>query len=287
MDDLLQFLSPLRYPGGKGSLSPVMKNIIETNLLYDGTYIEPYAGGAGIALDLLYNEYMKIVLINDLDFSIFAFWYSVLNNPNELCKMIREIKVDVKNWKKQKKVQLNKNKHTILDVGFSTFFLNRTNRSGILNGGIIGGYNQNGTWKINARFNKDDLIKRILKASNYRHRIELYNLDAGKFILKMRKSLPTNSLLYIDPPYYIKGKDLYKHHYIHKDHVSISKIIKNIKKQNWIVTYDNVPQISELYKENRQIQYSLYYSAAIKQKGTELMIFGDRLAIPKNLSIIK
>ncbi len=275
------YYSPLRYPGGKAKLSKFMKLILEQNKILDGVYIEPYAGGSGIALELLMNEYVNKIIINDLDYSIYSFWYSVLNHSTELCEMIKDTPVDVATWKYQKYVQQEKEKHSILDVGFSTFFLNRTNRSGIIKGGVIGGNQQNGKWKMDVRFNKIDLITRISKISRYKDRIELYNQDACVFIDNIRKGQTKKTLFYIDPPYYVKGKELYEHHYNHDDHVNISNIIKSIKNQNWIITYDYVPQICELYEGLRQIQYSLSYSVAIKQKGTEVMIFDNNLKIPK------
>ena len=279
--DTMQYLSPLRYPGGKSKLSDFMKLIIEKNSLSDGIYVEPYAGGAGIAFDLLFNEYVKKIIINDLDYSIYSFWFSVLNHPEELCALIQNKDVNINNWKKQKEVQRKKYDFSILDVGFSTFFLNRTNRSGIIRGGAIGGTNQKGKWKIDARYNKEELISRILRISKYKNRIDLFNLDACAFIPMVGRKLPNKTLFYIDPPYYIKGKELYEHHYNYEDHLIVSEIIKGIDLQNWIITYDYVPEICEIYHGFRQKKYPITYTAAIKQSGTEIMIFDNNLVLPR------
>ena len=154
----MNFYSPLRYPGGKGKVADYFKQIFRENFLYDGIYVEPYAGGASVALSLLFNEYASKIIINDIDRSIFSFWHSVLNNTDELCKLIFDTPVTVDNWEIQRHVQKNKHQQNLLEVGFSTFYLNRTNRSGIISAGIIGGRQQTGEWKIDARFNKKNLI---------------------------------------------------------------------------------------------------------------------------------
>ncbi|PKA02435.1 DNA adenine methylase, partial [Leptospira ellisii] len=230
--------SPLRYPGGKGKVADYFKQIFKDNLLYDGFYVEPYAGGASVALSLLFNEYASKIVINDIDYSIFSFWHSVLHDTDRLCKRIRDTEVTVENWEKQQKIQKEKSKHNSLKVGFSTFFLNRTNRSGILRAGIIGGKQQNGNWKIDARYNKSELIRRIERIAQYKDKIDLHNEDAVKLVKVLRKKLPEKTLFYFDPPYYVKGKDLYLNYYNDSDHQNIASEISKIDKQKWIITYD-------------------------------------------------
>ena len=185
----MDYFSPLRYPGGKGKVANYFKQIFKDNLLFDGLYIEPYAGGASIALSLLFNEYASHIIINDIDRSIFAFWDSVLNNSDELCKLILDTPINVKMWDEQKRIQKEKNSYDNLKVGFSTFFLNRTNRSGILNAGIIGGRQQTGDWKIDARYNKKELTERIKRIAQYRDRMTVYNMDALDLIKNLKKEL--------------------------------------------------------------------------------------------------
>lgn len=278
----MEFYSPLRYPGGKGKVADYFKQIFKDNLLYDGVYVEPYAGGASVALSLLFNEYASKIIINDIDRSIFSFWYSVLNKPEELCKLIWDTPVNMDTWFIQKQIQKEKSRNSLIKVGFATFFLNRTNRSGILNAGAIGGQNQTGNWKIDARFNKKELIGRILKIASYKEKIELRNSDAIDLIKSLKKTLPEKSLFYFDPPYYIKGKDLYLNFYQDKDHIRVAEEIAKLNKQKWIVTYDSVPSITNLYTDFRQVKYSINYSAARASKGEELMIFSDNLFIARH-----
>ncbi len=275
------YYSPLRYPGGKAKIADYVKTIISTNHLIDGHYIEPYAGGASVALDLVINEYVSSVHINDIDKRIFSFWHSVIFDTDNLCKKIQQTEINVDEWRKQKAIQKKPSDNSMLDVGFSTFFLNRTNRSGILKAGVIGGLEQTGKWKIDARFNKQDLINRITMIARYGNRINIYNLDAIDFIKKTQKIIPQKSLTYLDPPYYNKGKQLYINFYEHNDHIEIADLIKSVTKGNWIISYDDHREIKEMYKNYRQKQYSLSYSAGTTAKGSEVIVYDDKLIIPE------
>ncbi len=281
----MTFYSPLRYPGGKGKLAGYFKELFEENSLNQGIYVEPYVGGASIALSLLIEGHASKVIINDIDKSIFSFWYSVLNYTNELCNLIEKTPINIKVWERQKKIQKEKDKQDFLTLGFSTFFLNRTNRSGILGAGIIGGKNQKGKWKINARYNKEELIKRIRKIALYKNRIKLYNMDAVKLIKILKSKLPNKTLFYLDPPYYHKGKELYLNYYIDKDHKKIAEEINKTKKQRWVITYDDAKLIKQLYKQNHMLNYSLSYSAGKFKEGNELIIFSDNLKILKPIVV--
>lgn len=281
----MNFYSPLRYPGGKGKVASFFNQLVSTNFIDDGIYVEPYAGGASVALYLLFNESVSKVIINDVDKSIFAFWYCVLNKTEELCRLINEVPVTIETWKEQKRIQKNKNKAGIVKLGFSTFFLNRTNRSGILNAGVIGGQKQISRWKMDARYNKTELVNRIKRISAYKDRIELHNTDALDLIKFLRKTLPEKTLFFLDPPYYIKGKDLYLNHYKERDHKKIATEMSKVKKQKWVVTYDSVEPIRKLYYAHRQKTYTLNYSAGQPIKGEEVMIFSDNLNLPMRLTI--
>jgi DNA adenine methylase len=275
----MEFYSPLRYPGGKGKVANYFKQIIRDNLLFDCTYVEPYAGGASIALSLLFNQYASSIIINDKDKSIYAFWYSVINNTDEFIRRIETCKVSVTTWKKQRAIQMRKKEEDLFSLGFSTFFLNRTNRSGIIRAGIIGGENQKGNWKIDARFNRKDLIKRIEKIALHKEQISVTNLDALSLVRTIEKNPRQKVLFYFDPPYYIKGKELYLNFYSHKDHVRVAEVIARLRNRNWIVTYDNIEEISKLYVDFRKRVFSLNYSAGKTAKGEELMIFSNDLFI--------
>ena len=275
-----RYVTPLRYPGGKLKIAPFIKSLISSNNLFDGHYFEPYAGGAGVAFSVLFDEFMSSIHINDINRSIYAFWHSVLHATDELCALIKKTKVDMETWHYQKQIQRESEKHSTISLGFSTFFLNRTNRSGIIMGGVIGGKNQTGKWKIDARFNKPALINRIKKIAEYKPRIQIANMDAIDFLKKELQHLPQKTLIYLDPPYYHKAERLYENHYAHNDHVSICDFLKTIP-HPWIVTYDNKPEIQEIYSGFRMRTYNLNYSAQSKCKGSEVMIFSDNIELPQ------
>lgn len=264
------FYSPLRYPGGKQKLTPYVLETLKVNNLQGGAYVEPFAGGAAIAWYLLSNKYVHEVFINDLNPSIYSFWHSVLYQTDQLCALIEAIDVTIDEWEIQKEVQLS-NKSTLLELGFSTFFLNRTNRSGIIKAGAIGGIKQLGNYKIDCRYNKMDLINRIKNIAKFEENIYLYNLDANDFINKELPKIQKKCLVNIDPPYYKKGKGLYQNFFEHDDHLELYESVKNIT-HPWIVTYDDTPEINVIYDQYNPIPFNLTYTAQIKRKGSEVLI---------------
>ncbi|ENW23374.1 DNA adenine methylase [Acinetobacter lwoffii] len=275
----MRFSTPLRYPGGKAKFAPFVKDLMEVNNL-SGDYLEPFAGGAGVALDLLYNGYCKNIHINDFDLAVYNFWKSVTTNTEEFLRILYQTPVTMEEWHKQKTILDNPMNYSDIEHGFAAFFLNRTNRSGILKGGVIGGKNQDGHYKLDARFNKENLSKRIEKIGDFSNRIKVYNLDALDLLNKVDIMLPQDSLIYLDPPYYVKGQGLYRNFYIHEDHVQIRKALDRVRTK-WIVSYDNCDEIKDIYAGYRQEDYELNYSAYYKMKGSEVMIYCDNLKTVK------
>lgn len=273
------YVSPLRYPGGKLKVVDYVKRLYEINDLVGGTYVEPYAGGASVALSLLFSNYAQTIRINDIDRSIYAFWHSVLNETDTLCQLIKDTEVNMDEWYKQHDIQNHKNDADDLTLGFSTFFLNRTNRSGILSAGVIGGKDQTGTYKLDARYNKDNLIERINSIASFADRIVLTNMDAVA-LLQTIETPSEKTLCYLDPPYYVKGPDLYLNYYGDEDHRQIAQAVKDFEGL-WLISYDAVPFIKDLYQGYRQTEYYLSYSAGNPAKGKEIMVYSDNLVLPE------
>ncbi len=260
-------------------LTNFAKLLVSMNGLESGDYVEVYAGGASIAWALLFDGYVKNVHINDLSRPIYAFWKSVLKHTDELCHLIHDTPVTIEERALQKLIQSKPKQHSILELGFSTFFLNRTNRAGILKGGVIGGKDQSGKWKLDARYNKTDLIARIQRIAQFSSRIHLHNKDAASFIKEQLPKIPQKSLIYLDPPYYAKGDSLYENYYSHADHAAIARLVSVIG-QPWIVSYDNVEQIRAMYKKYKSTEYKLNYSVRDRYAGSEIIFYSPNLRIP-------
>lgn len=277
--------SPLRYPGGKTILYDKVKRILEENHLLECTYMEPFSGGAGLALKLLMNNDVKKIVINDFDFAIYSFWHNVLFDTDRFCEDIKNITVNLKEWEKQKEIYNNKDNYSIYEIGLATFFLNRTNRSGIIKGGPIGGRKQEGKYKIDCRFNKLILIKKIKEIGKYRNRIKLFNYDVNDFIKRVvMRQKKENFFIYFDPPYIKKGPELYKNHFNYNEHTYLSENIKEkLAEKNWIVTYDKNDLVYKLYKNFFTLDFNLNYSAGNNKIGNEVMIMSNSLVKPKKM----
>jgi DNA adenine methylase len=257
-----------------------IKQLLEVNNLVGGMYIEPYAGGASVALSLLFDKYAGKIKINDIDWAVYAFWHSVLNDTDALCRKIADTPITMETWQVQHELQKHKEDADLLELGFSTFFLNRTNRSGILKGGVIGGKEQMGYYKIDARYNKKNLIERIERVAVYADLIELTSMDALALLKRYKHTHTAKSFCYLDPPYHVKGRDLYLNYYDDNDHKATAEAIKKYKGK-WIISYDAVPFIRDLYKDYRQKEYYLSYSAGSRSKGREIMVYSDGLTLPE------
>ncbi|GGA84535.1 DNA methyltransferase [Flavobacterium palustre] len=273
------FYSPLRYPGGKNKLASFVAKICVDNKIH-GHYVEPYAGGASVAMFLLIEGYVKNVTINDKDRSVYAFWHSVLNETDKLCELISNAEMTIDNWRKQKEIQKNKEDVDLLSLGFSTLYLNRTNRSGIIKAGVIGGLEQKGNYKMDCRFNKEEIISRIKLIASYSNNITLCNLDAIELIDNVESLNNPNTIFYFDPPYYLKAESLYMNHYNDLNHILVSDRIKNIENSTWIVSYDDHEFIEKLYKDFNMKRYSFNHSAFESREGKELLFFSDNLVMP-------
>ena len=260
--------SPLRYPGGKSKLYCLVKSMIN-KIDNKVVYVEPFVGGGGLALSLLSNGDVDNIIINDLDKGIYSFWRAILTETKKFVELIERTPISIDEWQKQKKIYEIKNNKYSLELGFATFYLNRTNRSGIINAGPIGGFNQTGKYKLNCRFNKNNLIKKILKIAENKNKIQVFNYDATTFINKIAFKFK-DRFTYYDPPYYKKGEELYRNYLSHNDHVRIANLIKS-DDANWLVTYDVASEIEKLYCSYEIKRYRINYSLANSGAAEELI----------------
>jgi DNA adenine methylase len=262
--------SPLRYPGGKNCIFPFVSSLIAENGLTGCKYIEPYAGGAGLALRLLFEEYAGTIVINDLDPLVHAFWCMCVNEPERFIRWIDRTPVTVATWQKCKEKIRRRESADDFELATSFFFLNRTNVSGVLKGGIIGGVAQTGNYKIDARFNKVELIRKVEKIARFSSRIRVANLD-GVELIKSCAADTAESFIYLDPPYYQKGANLYLNAFKDADHEKLAKFVSKLSTP-WLLSYDNHSFITNLYQHFEKRAYKLQHSTSNKI-GDEVLIF--------------
>lgn len=269
-------LSPLRYPGGKASLAGLFADLIGGLELTGATYVEPYAGGAGAGIALLREGLIDHLVVNDFDPAVHAFWTSVVEENAAFVDRVLHVPLTIPEWQRQRDIYRAADTSDRLALGFSFFYLNRTNRSGVLNAGVIGGQNQQGDYKIDARFNRITLAERLTAIGNLANHITVSDLD-GRTVLRNYSQDPT-AFIYIDPPYVQAGSQLYLNAFEHDDHRALSRVVKEISSAHWLLTYDVSPLIERLYAECFRTRLELSYSARHPGKAEELLVASSAVA---------
>lgn len=263
-------LSPLRYPGGKAALAGVFGDILTELGLSNVTYVEPYAGGAGAGIALLREGIAERLVVNDFDPAVYAFWHSVVYQNKELLALLAATPITIPEWKRQREIYRARNSGDLLELGFAFFYLNRTNRSGVLTGGVIGGLDQTGNYKIDARFNKATLRERIAALAEFSDQIVVRE-DDGRTIIR-DYGTDAKAFMYIDPPYVAAGSKLYLNAFDSRDHANLAAMVASVSSAHWLMTYDIAPLIEHLYRGFFVRPYELNYSARYPGKARELMI---------------
>jgi DNA adenine methylase len=271
--------SPLRYPGGKWRLSGFFSRLIEANYAQPPFYVEPYAGGGSLALSLLFSGQVSRIHLNDLDPAVHAFWWGILNRTEKFVSLLQAVRVTPHEWRRQKAIySSSRDRSDRLSLGFAFFFLNRTSHSGILNAGMIGGKAQQGEWRIDARFNRSELICRVRRLATYRKSISLSGVDAMDVVSEHTGR--SRSLLYLDPPYYRAGRDLYLNAYGPDDHAGVREYVAKLRAP-WVVSYDDAREIRSLYAGYKTRRLMLRHTARSPRIGHEVMYFSDCLRVPR------
>ena len=271
--------SPLRYPGGKSAMAGLLSQIRRLNGLADRAIAEPFAGGAGASLTLLYLEETHEIYVNDADPSVYDFWWTIVNAPRAMAAMLAKTRVNMAEWRRQRDVYRSRGRVSRVRRGFSAFYLNRCNRSGIImNGGPIGGVRQTGRWKLDARFNKRDLQRRCEKVAEYGGRVHVSCGDGIEFIQSLD---PDTTFFFIDPPYFAKGRTVYLNALDGDYHAALATRLKSLGDAAWILTYDDCSEIRRMYRGWATIRpYTLRYAAAERRVGKEVLIAPKWMRLP-------
>lgn len=268
-------LSPLRYPGGKSALAGLFADLIQALDIQDPVYVEPYAGGAGAGIALLREGLVSRLVINDIDPAVHAFWKAATENNAEFVERVRAVPLDVDEWRRQRETY-RAGTGDVIDLGFAFFYLNRTNRSGVLNAGVIGGNDQSGNYKIDARFNRETLAERLEAIGGLSDRIQVTDLD-GRSVIRQYGADPS-AFLYIDPPYVQAGSRLYLNSFDGRDHEALAQIVRSVESAHWLMTYDVAPLIRHLYSDFFQCELELNYSARHPGRASELLVASPDVA---------
>lgn len=281
------YATPLRYPGGKSIMTPFLKRLFQANGWGHPMYAEPYAGGAGAAINLLVTDSVERIFINDANIGIYSFWEAVKKDNGKLCEWICSKPITLDSWKYWHNIFMS-SVHPSFELGFATFFLSRTNRSGILNAGPMGGNSpqkqEEAQYKIDCRFNREKLAKKVEKIGVSSRRIEVSNLDALVFLEKISNK---GVFVYLDPPYYIRGSSLYMNYYTSDSHKELATFLIQNKQLNWIMSYDDVEAIRNIYQDFEQYHFTLNYSARESRVGKEILLHNIGLVMPENMTIMK
>lgn len=269
--------SPLRYPGAKLRLFTPIAETLELNSLRPKLFCEPLAGGLSVSLRLLTKNLVENIAVGERDPLVAGFWKTVFNDAEWLVNQVERMQVTVESWKAYRDRVCRTNRECAL----ACIFLNRTSFSGILadSAGPIGGYNQDSDYKIDCRFNKQDLIKRIRQASELKDRVEFVHKGNWKSTVQKVRSLgyrPQETFFYFDPPFWAKADRLYRYFFTNQDHVDLCSFLKTFRRP-WLLSYDNAEEIVKMYSSNGngtnhvEHLYSIA-SAGTRQKTKELFI---------------
>ena len=277
--------SPLRYPGGKFKISKLIELLVRKSDVPCECYVEPFAGGAGVALQLLLSGVVQRIVINDSDRAVSSVWKAIKKEPERFVDRVLHVELSLQEWNRQREIFFGCSRYSF-EFGFAAYYLNRTNHSGILSSGPIGGRIQRG-WTLDARFNREGLADRIRRIAEHRARIQVYNRDVFSFLHNQLPKAGRNAFVYFDPPYYRRGKVLYQNFFTHARHQELRNAIRDLVECSWVVSYDDVPEIRKIYRGVPARPFNLNYSLANNGAGREIMFFEKEEQIPSPDELVR
>jgi DNA adenine methylase len=279
---MIPSVTPLRYPGSKTWLVEYISKFLEFNNLEPELIAEPYAGSGAVAVSLLLEGKVKKALLNENDPMIVAFWKSILYHPDELIERIESTEINLATWNKFRKyLEADApKKYPTMDLGFAFFFFNRTNFSGIVTGGPLGGKSQQSRYSLACRFKKDYLIEKVRKIGDLRGKIKIYHGDGIRFMRKIQKDACDHEVIYyVDPPYFRSGRDLYRRWFTEEDHIELAEFLKSFDSP-WLLSYDDSEFIKLLYTESKSQPIYADYQAWRYKRDVKELLFSNNVIPP-------
>lgn len=266
-------ISPLRYPGSKARFYNQFRDFFCQLNLSGRRIVEPYAGSASISLSLLADGLVTSALLIERDPLIFSFWKSVFLHTDDLIESIKKVPVTMDSWSEMRKslYVTEPDDFKTVELGLAGLFLNRTNFSGVLHAGPIGGISQSSKYTVDCRFNKDEIISRIKVISKNREKVSVVYGDAIEFLKDEKKDKKEETIYYIDPPYFKEGKKLYRHYYDIAEHTALARALAE-SSFDWILSYDAHHVIEHLYADFSRIDKILRYSSKTPKQALEFLI---------------
>jgi DNA adenine methylase len=263
-----------RYPGGKkrfkNFIIPYIRKFLVNN---DYEYVEPFFGGGSVGIFVLNN--INKICINDKDESLCCLWNSIIHKPNELIDLINEFNPKKEDFFDIKKILIENKDCGIdnLEIGFKKLIIHQISYSGLGTkaGGPIGGKSQKSKYSVDCRWNPVNLKKEIKKISKLFNRVDIRNGKCTNFDFEKILSNKTKSFFYLDPPYFIKGRELYEESFNGQDHV---RLMKNLRQNEnpWLLSYDNCSYVRDLYDWAIIQEIDINYTINTIREKKELLI---------------
>ena len=282
----MKLTNPLRYPGSKASFASSVGAFV-TACGYTGfEIVEPFAGSASVSIDLVSSGVCSKAILIERDPLLYAFWSAVFFDTRRLCNRINKLSIDLGTWHDLRPLLAinSPDEYELIDLAVAGLFFNRTNFSGVLHAGPIGGQQQKSVYKVNCRFNKDDLIARIRAIAKLQNRVEVIFSDALGFLETQKEAVNQNRFYYVDPPYFVQGEKLYRYSFELSQHKQLAKVLSELKAP-WLLSYDRHPVIEMLYERYASSGFKFKYSSKIRKVEREFLV--TNIKLPKTLSMEK
>ncbi|MEI7867358.1 MAG: DNA adenine methylase [Candidatus Methylumidiphilus sp.] len=268
-----KIISPLRYPGSKATFLKVVLEFIEVHGLKGREIVEPYAGSGIVSLSLVANNLVSHATLVERDPLLYSFWKAVFEHTDILLSSIEDININMDTWYELRVLLKHKipENELIPDLALACLFFNRTNFSGVLHSGPIGGKDQSSDYKLDCRFNKKDIISRIRQISSLRDGVSVKFGDALEFLQKANIQNHEKRFFYVDPPYFKQGRKLYRYYYKVIDHKRLYDIL-SVATFPWLLSYDKHEFIELLYDGFPQVHQSFRYMSRTPKNENELVV---------------